>query len=496
MTTGLSAIDCLGHPRILVIGDLILDGYTWTEAERISPEAPVMVLRAEREEVRLGGAASVASLLRALEARVTLAGVTGDDTNGRLLRKLLNDEGIAHQAVLCDDGRPTTAKERFMGRAPNRQPQQMFRVDREERRPLNDELERRLTREVLALLSDHEAVLVADYAKGVCTPLLLTKVIAGARQHGIPVFVDPARVNDYSHYRHASLLAPNRVETELATGRRIDSPKDALGAADFLSQRWEIPAVLIKLDQDGMALSCEGRSGRHFPTSPRAVQDVTGAGDMVLAMVGICRTVGTDWDQTVQLANIAAGLEVERFGVAAITREELKAACALPWSPSKCVTEDHLAFLASEYRRQGKTLVFTNGCFDLLHAGHVSYLQEAASLGDVLIVAANSDQSVRRLKGDDRPVIKEADRAAMLAALGCVDHVIIFAEDTPHALLESLRPDILVKGGTYSVDQVVGREVVEAYGGRVAVLSLVEGTSTTTIIRDVMAKQRFLEQAS
>jgi D-beta-D-heptose 7-phosphate kinase/D-beta-D-heptose 1-phosphate adenosyltransferase len=377
-----------------------------------------------------------------------------------------------------------------MSRSANRQAQQIFRVDREERSPIDPNVERRLIDAILPQLPSHAAVLISDYAKGACTPALLAKVIEAARQRAIPVLIDPARIDDYAHYRHATLLAPNRVEAEMVTGRKIRSSNDALIAAESLSKRWEVPVVVIKLDCDGMVVAANGSPGRYCPTKHRVVQDVTGAGDMVLAMIGLAHASGLGWDEALVLANEAAGLEVERLGVSPVSKTELKTAI-VPGAPAqpKQVTNDEMTHLVRTYRGQGKKIVFTNGCFDLLHVGHVGYLQEAASLGDVLIVAVNSDVSVRRLKGDGRPVVKELDRAAMIASLGCVDHVLIFDEDTPHRLLSQLRPDVLVKGGTYKCADVIGREVVESYGGDVKVLRLVQGISTTKIIDEIKIHQ-------
>jgi D-beta-D-heptose 7-phosphate kinase/D-beta-D-heptose 1-phosphate adenosyltransferase len=417
MIDGRSAIHALARPRLLVVGDLILDRYTWGNVGRISPEAPVMVVRADHEEVRPGGAASVAALLSALEARVTLAGVTGDDVAGRVLRKLLQDDGIDHAAVLCDPARPTTSKERIMGRAAHRHPQQILRVDREETHPLPPALERQLLDALLPQIENHATVLVSDYAKGVCTPALLSAVIARATQVGVPIFIDPARIADYARYRGATLLTPNRAEAELAAGRTLRTPQEALAAAGELRERFGLAGVLVKLDRAGMALVAGDYPARAFATEPREVYDVTGAGDMVLAMIALCRASSLGWDETVSLANLAAGLEVEKLGVAFLTRTEILVGSMEVGFPAKLLTLEELEPLADAYRRQGKKLVFTNGCFDLLHIGNANYLREAARLGDVLIVAVNSDASVRRLKGKNRPVIREADRAAMLDAL-------------------------------------------------------------------------------
>jgi rfaE bifunctional protein nucleotidyltransferase chain/domain len=668
----MSLLPTLPRPRLLVIGDLILDKYTFGNADRVSPEAPVIVLRVDGKEVRLGGAASVAMLLRGLEAEVTLAGVVGDDSEGRTLRSLLRDEKIDSRLVLVDPSRPTTAKERIMGRAANRHAHQIVRVDHETRDPIDAAIEEALiagiirelslTREpqpsatssaeaeVLsknpgattfaggkeafvadaasvgvstqaasptncnrpnlapaspsstldppsssaskpatpsrpspsstlhprssASTSPITAILIADYAKGVCTPTLLRRVINLARGCRIPIIVDPARIADYTRYAGATLLKPNRTEAELATGRQILTPDDALAAARDLCDRFKIDSVIVTLDQEGMALASPAFSREaqpstpspsstlhprssaslHLPTTAREVYDITGAGDMVLAALGLCLASGMPLDQAAQLANIAAGLEVEKLGVAPITRAELCAALAShpafsreaqpsalcpdastieaspnenqgayaaplaararpspssilhprsstvtepaaplsapsrpspsstlhPRSSSKITDAASLRPLVAAYQNAARRIILTNGCFDLLHVGHVTMLEQAAALGDILIVAINSDASVRALKGPDRPVICELDRARMLASLACVDHVLIFNEPTPHNLLEMLRPDVLAKGGT--TPEIIGREVVEAYGGRIVRLGTIPGISTTALL--------------
>ncbi len=480
----------LAAPRMLVVGDLILDRYVWGEAERVSPEAPVLVLRSDRQEARLGGAASVAGLLRGLDVEVVLAGVVGDDVGGHTLRRLLTEDRIDVSTVRLDPDRPTTTKERFIGRTANRSASgghQILRVDYEVREPLSSELERQLADAAFACLAECQALLIADYHKGVCTPTLLSQLIGAARDRGIPVLVDPARTADFSRYAGATVLVPNRLEAEWGTGRKIRTSADAVAAARDLLAQYAPQAIVLKLDREGMVVARRDEEPIVFPTRPRDVYDVTGAGDMVLAMLGLCLASGIDLPTAIPLANTAAGLEVERLGVVPVTRSEI---CAeLQRAPhsltDKLVTADQMERLAEQYRRQGKSVVFTNGCFDLLHVGHVNYLLDAAQLGDILVVAVNSDASVRRLKGADRPVISQDSRAALLAALACVDHVLGFAEDTPHTLLRQIRPDVLVKGGTYRVEEVVGRETVEEYGGRVCVVGCVEGVSTTEILDSI-----------
>jgi len=481
------ALRHIGSPRVLVVGDLILDRYTWGNAQRVSPEAPVLVLNQDHEESRLGGAASVACLLRGLDAEVALAGVLGDDGEASILLKLLEDAKVQPLCILSDPARPTTTKQRLLGRCGGRHPHQMLRVDRELSAPLDPEQQARLAAAVTRRLEQFQVLLISDYAKGVCTPRLLETAIRAARERNIPVLVDPARIADYARYRGASLLAPNRTEAGLATGRTIGTVDDALAAAETLRETCAARAVIVKLDRDGMVLvNAEGRQ-EHIPTTPREVHDVTGAGDMVLAMLGLTQAAGMPLAASIRLANVAAGIEVQRLGVAAVSRGEIQTELlrASVFSPKKLVTLDEMALLAESYRVAGRTIVLTNGCFDLLHVGHATYLEEASRLGDVLVVAVNSDRSVRELKGPDRPVIPEHDRAALLAALEVVDHVLVFDEDTPHQLLRRLRPDVLVKGGTYTAAEVVGREVVAGYGGRVCVTAQVESVSTTRILASV-----------
>ncbi|HEY2251096.1 MAG TPA: bifunctional heptose 7-phosphate kinase/heptose 1-phosphate adenyltransferase [Planctomycetaceae bacterium] len=550
MTTLTQILDAIGHPRILVIGDLILDRYTFGNAERVSPEAPVVVLRVDSKEVRLGGAASVAMLLRGLEAEVTLAGVIGDDLDGRTLQTLLRDEQIDSQLVLVDSTRPTTTKERILGRAANRHAHQIVRVDHETRDPVGASLEKELVGKLvraascrlgepsdlrthrrpdgtpLAGVTSFDAILISDYAKGVCTSALLRRVIGAARACHVPVIVDPARISDYSRYAGVTLLKPNRAEAELATGIEISAPGDACAAAEILCGKHDLNGVLVTLDRDGMVLvqaaSCRfpspssildppSSSSLHVPTTPHEVYDITGAGDMVLATLGICLASQVPLPQSVQLANMAAGLEVEKLGVAPVTRDEVAralvqaASCRFPShddaptnpganapgspssilhprssSASKLIDLPTAVALAASCRAREKKIAFTNGCFDLLHVGHVTCLEQAAALVDVLIVAINSDVSVCRLKGPGRPIIPERDRAVMVAALDCVDHVLIFDEPTPHFLLEQIRPDILAKGGTTA--EIIGHEVVESYGGVAVRLGEIPGASTTAIV--------------
>lgn len=470
----------LGHPRLLVVGDLMLDRYTIGDAERISPEAPVIVLQEAEEEVRPGGAANVAAMLRGLEAEVVLAGVIGNDHAGRTLLHWIQEAGIDSRGVLTLPERPTTTKHRFAGRSGQRPPHPLFRVDREVRCPLSVDVEQRLLEQVLAAMATCAAVLISDYSKGVCSLTLLSAVVQAARARGVPVLVDPSRGGNYARYADAFLVAPNRAAAELWAGHPLRTEAEILAAVVALRQQLRLEVAVITLDRDGLAFA-DGQERDIVPSRPRDVCDVTGAGDMVQAILGLGSAAGLPLRDCLALANVAAGLEVEQFGATPVARQQVATELLEGCTAQKFLDLDELARHADRLRHSGKTLVFTNGCFDLLHPGHVQMLQAAANLGDVLVVAVNSDAGVRRLKGPERPVLNEHDRAHMLAALTCVDHVLIFDDDTPHRLLGALRPDVLVKGGT--TDQIVGREIVEAYGGQIMHTPIISELSTSNLIQ-------------
>jgi D-beta-D-heptose 7-phosphate kinase/D-beta-D-heptose 1-phosphate adenosyltransferase len=485
-------VEELGNPRIVVVGDLILDRYIWGYAERISQEAPVPLLRADHREHRLGGAASVATMLRALGAQVRLIGGVGNDPDAAVVRRMLTEQGIDDQLVLPMDDRPTTLKERYIGRAQDRHPQQMIRVDYETRDPIPAVVEAILHSELPASLQWADVVLISDYDKGVCTPTLLRAVIEAARAAGVKVLVDPIRSNDYSRYKGVHCMTPNRLEAQLATGLSIAREQDALRVGKQLVETLGMEAVLVTLDRDGMALVLDDGNAILVPTRPRQVYDITGAGDMVLAVVGLCLACGAGYEEAAALGNVAGGLEVEKFGVALLTREEILRdlidhRCA---EGSKILDHNHLVDEVRRRRLAGQKIVFTNGCFDILHPGHTRLLRQAADQGDYLIVGLNSDASVRRLKGLSRPINPSDARAEVLSALEAVDAVTVFDEDTPLNLITTLRPDVLVKGGDYRPEEVVGRAEVEATGGRLLLIPLVEGHSTTGLVHRASERER------
>jgi D-beta-D-heptose 7-phosphate kinase/D-beta-D-heptose 1-phosphate adenosyltransferase len=456
----------------------------------VSQEAPVILLREDKQEIRLGGAANVANMLIGLQAQVTMAGIVGDDADGKLVKDELASVGVNCSAVHPDASRPTTVKERFLGRAQNRHPHQMLRVDRESRELLNVEVEQRLIESILASLNDQQAVLISDYAKGVCTPKLLSSVIEACREKNIPVIVDPSSNGNCVFYKNATAITPNRLETSRATGLEIRTIEDAFQAGKKLCESLDLDHAFITIDSDGVALCKADGTAEHFPTRKREVYDITGAGDMVLATIGVGAAAGVTPEDLARLANIAGGLEVEQIGVVTISREELIADLLAESRKTndKICDADTLARHVAARKSLGQKIVLTNGCFDLLHIGHVGYLEQSAQEGDCLVVAINSDSSVRGLgKGDDRPIFNQEHRSAMLAALEVIDYVTVFEESTPHAILEKIKPDVLVKGGTYSSDEIVGKDIVEGYGGTVKALGITPGISTTqilTIIRD------------
>lgn len=476
----------LGQPRVLVVGDVMLDRYVWGDAARLSQEAPVILLQADRREERLGGASSVAMMLAALGARVGLAGVVGGDADGLRLRRLVQDLRIDDAALLADTTRPTTVKERYIGRAQHRHPQQMIRVDYEVREPLGGGIADELGRALADRARQADIVLISDYDKGVCTPGLLCGLIAACRDAGVRVVADPIRGGDYRKYHGCSAITPNRLEAGLATGTVIETHDDALRAAAELRERLDLEAGIVTLDRDGMALV--HRDGRRaiFPTRPRQVYDITGAGDMVMATLGMALAAGADYGPAIQLANVAGGLEVEKVGVATVTRDEVLADLLHGGGlrgAAKVLPREALAREMDRRRARGQRVAFTNGCFDVLHAGHVQYLAEARAQADVLVVGLNSDASVRSLKGPTRPVNDEAARAAVLAALEAVDYLCVFGEATPLELIKAVRPDVLVKGADYSRERVVGADHVESYGGRVHLAALRPGHSTTKTLQ-------------
>ncbi len=480
-----AVVDALGSPRVLVIGDLILDRYVLGDVTRISPEAPIPVLTARTQDVRLGGAGNVAANLRAMDAGADVVGILGGEGRGRQLLELLAQIGAESDGCVVDPERPTTEKTRMMSGV-----QQMLRVDWEESQPISAELCARLAEALTERLGRAQAVVLSDYGKGFLAADLIRDVVARARDAGVPVLVDP-KGSDYSRYRGATLITPNRKEAEEALGRGIGSLDELPAAAEELMDVAALDAVVITLGADGMYFRTrDGRSGR-VPTVARAVFDVTGAGDTVISQLAVALAAGVELEAAVHLANNAAGIVVARRGTAAITRSELRAALGAHEGAraGKVLAPEELDRAVAEWRSQGLRIAFTNGCYDLLHAGHVDLLRFAASKADVLLVGVNDDESVRRLKGPERPVNPLADRLEVLAALECVAAVVPFPEDTPGRLIEQVTPHVLVKGEDYADKVVVGREWVESHGGQVHLAPLRPGRSTSAILARARERQ-------
>jgi len=480
-----SALQAIGKPKLIVIGEAILDEYVWGEVERISPEAPIPVLRFSRREERVGGAGSVVMNLNKLGAEVRFLSAVGEDSGGRRVLDILLQSGcdISGMAVRAD--LKTIVKTRHLGfvQHSDRAVQQLLRVDHEDLRPFGEEAGRALLDIFRREIPSASAVLISDYRKGLLTPELLRALIEEAGEK--PILIDPALVDDYSIYRGARLICPNRYETSRASGLPCKTVEESARAAERLVEMHGFREVVVTLDRDGIFLQCADGSGQHFPTPARVVSDVAGAGDMVLSILGLVLGGGGTMENAVRLANVAAGIEIRRLGVVPLSRGEILADLHFQGHPGvgKLKSAEELTSLVRDLRSRGKTVVFTNGCFDLLHFGHHHLLNQARRHGDCLVVAVNSDSSIRKIKGPGRPINNEEERMLMLCGLEAVDYVVLFNEDTPLKLLDLLRPDVLVKGGEYRDGVVVGREFVESYGGKVELVEQVEGISTTAILQ-------------
>jgi D-beta-D-heptose 7-phosphate kinase/D-beta-D-heptose 1-phosphate adenosyltransferase len=478
----LRAIEEMPTSDVLVVGDLILDRYVAGRVDRISPEAPIQVLQHEREFERPGGAGSVARNLAVLGARVRVVGMVGDDAQATAVRAELEKDGIPLDGLVVDATRPTTVKTRYIAASQHAR-QQILRVDREKVHAPSAETARRLFESVRAALPEVDMCVLSDYAKGVLDGAHCAEIVRAARAAGVGVIVDPKGV-DFSRYDGATAITPNRNEAGAATGRAVRTTDDAAAAARVLLDRHGLDVVYITLDRDGIFVLERDGEGIAIRTEPREVYDVTGAGDNVIAVLACAMAGGTSPATAAALANVAGGIAVEHFGVVSVGWEEMAArVTAAGGGDSKLVEPAMLERLLEGARRAGRTIVFTNGCFDLLHPGHVDLLERARACGDLLVVGLNEDASVRRLKGAGRPVNDLRARAAVLGGLRSVDYVVPFGEDTPEKIIRRVRPDVLVKGSDWADKGVVGREFVEGYGGRVELLPLVQGHSSTAMLK-------------
>ena len=471
--------------KILVMGDLILDEYLWGEVGRISPEAPVQVVDVRKEFLTLGGAGNVVANLISLGGQVQVCSVVGQDSNGDALLDKFNRLGLSTEGIFTVPNRPTTKKSRIL--AAN---QQVLRIDRETRQPIDTLWGEKIINYLTQGKEEYAAIILSDYQKGVLTENVLKKIIDLARSYEKPVFIDPKGVS-FQKYHRANYITPNRKETARATGIALHTEKQIHEAGKKLLKELALDGVIITRGQEGISVFQRDQQPVNLPTQVKEVFDVSGAGDTVIASLTLGYLAGLPLDEAAELANLAAGVVVGKVGTATTTTAEILA-YGYNRSPlkQKMKTLPELLDILSRHRLQGQQIVFTNGCFDLLHVGHIKLLQEAKNLGDILIVAINADASVKRLKGPGRPCMTQNERAQVLSALNCVDYVIIFPEDTPKKLIGNLQPDVLVKGADYQKNQVVGRQMVENYGGSVKLVDLEENISTSNLIAKIVNSHR------
>jgi D-beta-D-heptose 7-phosphate kinase/D-beta-D-heptose 1-phosphate adenosyltransferase len=481
-------VESLPSCRIVLVGDLMIDHYLYGNAERLSQDAPVPVVHYQHEEFRLGGAGRVAADLATLGGRVDVVSIVGTDSTGQRIRSLLRECGANDAGVIDVPHRPSTCKVRLVGLATHRHPQHMIRLDYEDPSPIDAESARRVIDGLARVIPGAAALCIEDYDKGLLPADLCLQIIEIARKNNVPAFVDPAAIDDYRKYSGASAITPNRIEAEKATGLKCATETEYRATAEKLLNDLSLDAAVLTLDKNGAYVATRDGLRKWLKTRPRTVYDVAGAGDMLLAMLAAARVAGASWEEAVALGNVAAGLEVERAGSVPITRTEIiqELLSEVREHLGKQRTLEHLLPELARHRASGKRIVFTNGCFDIIHLGHVKYFQWARQQGDLLVVGVNTDSGIRRLKGPKRPIIAEVDRLGVLEELESIDYLVTFDQDTPIQLIEQIKPDVLVKGADYTKQQVVGWDVVESYGGRIALAPLIDGRSTSSVIQRIL----------
>lgn len=478
--------------RVACVGDLMVDRFVYGDVSRVSPEAPIPVLARTRELVMLGAAGNVARNVAALGGSVALTGLIGADADAGEAQRLVSEEPGVEGFLVTDAGRPTTLKTRFVSGN-----QQLLRVDLEASRPVAGEVEQRLIRTVRQLAQGCGVILLSDYGKGVVTDAVIAACREAAAASGAKVVVD-SKARSFSRYGAVDLIKPNAVELAHATDLPTGSDAEVEAALARALELWAAKAILVTRAAKGLSLAVRGQPVRHFPTQPREVFDVSGAGDTTLAALGLALAAEASLVEAIAFAQLAAGVAVSKVGTATVSPEELvEAAISAHIAPAeaKVATAQRMADEVARWRARGLRVGFTNGCFDILHKGHVAYLAQARSWCDRLIVGLNSDESVRALKGAGRPVNDLESRALVLAGLGSVDLVVPFEESTPIRLIEGARPDVLIKGADYAEDQVVGGDLVKAWGGEVRLAQLVDGYSTTAAIARMTKGKANKEQA-
>ncbi|MGA1868058.1 MAG: D-glycero-beta-D-manno-heptose-7-phosphate kinase [bacterium] len=465
--------------HMCVIGDLMIDEYLWGTVERISPEAPVQVVEVKTQHSSLGGAGNVAANLVSLGAQVSVAGVVGKDMNGQWLQNTFRKMHVHQEGIFLDDKRPTTKKTRVIAAH-----QQVVRIDWEKKTPLHTVYETKIIDYIKKYIEQWDAIVISDYNKGLLTPCLLSGVIGEAHEHSKWIIVDPKGA-DYSRYRGASLLTPNKKEALLASGG-VDTDLRHIG--DAMIRDLSLKGLIITLGQDGMYVFSPPDDPKIIPTRARDVFDVSGAGDTVVATLALCLAGGGTLHEAASMANLTAGIVVGKIGTATVTPSEIVEFYGQTHQPlhKKIVSFHDIVKIIESHRLRGERISFTNGCFDLLHLGHIKLLHEARSYANLLVVGLNSDSSVKKLKGESRPCLDQNERAHILSALDCVDYIVLFDEETPLKLIEAIKPDILVKGADYKKNEVVGAEIVQEYGGSVRLVDLVEYRSTSNIIKKII----------
>jgi D-beta-D-heptose 7-phosphate kinase / D-beta-D-heptose 1-phosphate adenosyltransferase len=491
--------------HLLVIGDLMLDEYLWGDVDRISPEAPVQVVSVQNEDFALGGAGNVVNNIMALGGKVSAAGVIGMGRNGRLLLKMFDELGVDTKGIVKERGRITIRKTRII--AVNHANQQVLRIDREKIQDISTSTLKKMIRIIEDRMPDIDVVLISDYGKGLITQSMLSQVIESAKKHKKMTIVDPKGL-DFSKYSGVSLLTPNKKEAALASNVEIIDDPSLEKAANKILQNVDLNQLLITCGKDGMVLFERNKAPFRVKAEARQVFDVSGAGDTVLAVLGLAVASGISIKSSLAVANAAAGMVVGKTGTATVSKQELASALKIVLGkagtatvskqklasvltsdvralPAKFKKLSDLPPLIQDLKKRGKRVVLTNGCFDLLHAGHIMLFSESKHMGDILIVAIDDDESVKALKGPGRPVINAAERVRIISALDAVDYVVVFSSPELKKLIKIIQPDVLTKGSNYTDKEVFGRRLIEKYGGRVALIPVTENISSTRIIDNI-----------